>query len=313
MTPILDTIAPVFLVILAGFIFARTGLLSGAVQTGLMQFVLRVGIPALLFRTMVDARPPGGETLRLWGVYFGALAVVWLASAAVTHAMLRRPPEDQPMIAMSACFGNIVLLGIPIALAIYGPAAATPLAVITSIHTVVLWLAATLHVEAVSEHGTATVRSLLRELSVNLLTNPIIIAILAGTLWRQTGVGLGEAPRATIDLLAQAGMPCALFALGLSLRDFSLRGQVPTLAALLVLKLAALPLLVWLLAFQVAAIEPVWAGVAVLFAACPTGVNAFLLANQYGRVINSTSGAIALGTALSVGTMTALLMLIAPP
>lgn len=312
MNPILNTIAPVFLVIFAGYAFARTGLLSGAVQAGLMQFVLRVGIPALLFRTMVDARPPGGETLRLWGVYFGALAVVWLASAAITHFVLRRPKEDQPMVGMSACFGNIVLLGIPIALAIYGPEAATPLAVITSIHTVVLWLTATLHVEAVSEHATATARSLLRELATNLLTNPIIIAILAGTLWRQTGIGLGDAPRATVDLLAQAGVPCALFALGLSLRDFSLRGQVPTLAALLLLKLVALPLLVWVLAFQVVRLDPLWAGVAVLFAACPTGVNAFLLANQYGRVINSTSGAIALGTALSVGTMTALLILIAP-
>jgi len=313
MTTIFNTIAPVFLVIFAGFVFARAGLLSRTVETGLMQFVLRVGIPALLFRTMVEARPPGGETVRLWGVYFGALAVVWLTSAALTHFVLRRPKEDQPMVGMSACFGNIVLLGIPIVLAIYGPEAATPLAVITSIHTIVLWLTATLHVEAVAEHGTATLRSLLHELSVNLLTNPIIIAILAGTLWRQTGLGLGEAPGGAVDLLAQAGVPCALFALGLSLRDFSLRGQAPTIVALLILKLIALPLLVWTLAFQVAELDPLWAGVAVMFAACPTGVNAFLLANQYGRVIDSTSGAIALGTALSVGTMTAIVFLIAPP
>jgi hypothetical protein len=153
----------------------------------------------------------------------------------------------------------------------------------------------------------------LRELGVNLLTNPIILAILAGTLWRQTGIGLGDAPRAMLDLLAQAGVPCALFALGLSLRDFSIRGQVPTLAALLLLKLVLFPLLVWWLAFRVVPLDPLWARVAVLFAACPTGVNAFVLAKQYGRVVNSTSGAVALGTALSVGTMTAILVVISPP
>ncbi|RIA47717.1 AEC family transporter [Dichotomicrobium thermohalophilum] len=312
MTTIISTIAPVFLVILAGFAFARSGLMSRTAETGLMEFVLRVGIPALLFRTMVDARPPGGETLRLWGVYFGALVAIWLLSALVTHFLLRRPKEDQPMVGMSACFGNIVLLGIPIVLATYGPEAATPVAVITSIHTALLWLAATLHVETVSEHGRTTTRTLLRELAVNLLTNPIILAILAGTLWRQTGIGLGMAPRAMFDLLAQAGVPCALFALGLSLRDFSIRGQVPTLTALLLLKLVLFPLLVWVLAFRVVPLDPLWAGVAVLFAACPTGVNAFILAKQYGRVINSTSGAVALGTALSVGTMTAILLLISP-
>lgn len=312
MTTIFSTIAPVFLVILAGFAFARGGLISRSAEAGLMEFVLRVGVPALLFRTMVDARPPGGETLRLWGIYFGALAVMWIVSALVTQFALRRPKEDQPMVAMSACFGNVVLLGIPIVLAIYGREAATPVAVITSIHTALLWLGATLHVEAVSEHGQTSARALVTELGQNLLANPIILAVLAGTLWRQTGIGLGESPRAMLDLLAQAGVPCALFTLGLSLRDFSIRGQVPTLTALLLIKLVGLPLLVWALAFHVVRLDPVWAGVAVLFAACPTGVNAFVLAKQYGRVINSTSGAVALGTALSVGSMTAILVVLSP-
>jgi len=312
MTTIISTIAPVFLVILAGVAFARGGLISRTAEAGLMEFVLRVGIPALLFRTMVDARPPGGETLRLWGVYFGALAAIWLLSALVTRFLLRRPKEDQPMIGMSSSFGNIVLLGIPVVLSTHGAEAATPVAVITSIHTALLWLAATLHVEAVSEHGQTSTRALLSELGQNLLTNPIILAVLAGTLWRQTGIGLGEAPRTMLDMLAQAGVPCALFALGLSLRDFSIRGQVPTLAALLMLKLVLFPLLVWVLAFWVLPLDPLWASVAVLFAACPTGVNAFILAKQYGRVINSTSGVVALGTALSVGTMTAILVMISP-
>jgi len=70
---------------------------------------------------------------------------------------------------------------------------------------------------------------------------------------------------------------------------------------------------VWWLAFRVAPLDPLWASVAVLFAACPTGVNDFILAKQYGRVVNSTSGAVALGTALSVGTMTAILVVISPP
>ena len=312
MTTIISTIAPVFLVILAGFLFARTGLLSRSAEAGLIEFVLRVGIPALLFRTMVDARPPGEETLLLWAVYFGALALVWLGSVLITRYLLRRANEDQPVIGMSSCFGNTVLLGIPIGLAIYGPEAATPMAIITSIHAALLWLTATLHFELVSEHGRTTMSALVRELGANLLVNPIILAIIAGTLWRQTGVGLSDAPRAMFDLLAQAGVPCALFALGLSLRDFSIRGQVPTLTALLLLKLVALPALVGVLAFQVVALDPVWAGVAVLFAACPTGVNAFVLAKQNGRVVNSTSGAVALGTVLSLGTMTAILVLISP-
>jgi predicted permease len=312
MTTTLSTIAPVFLLIFIGLGFARSGLISRSAEAGIMEFVLRVGIPALLFRTMVDARPPGGETLRLWGAYFAAVAVMWLLSALVTRYLLGRPNQDQPMVAMTSIFGNIVLLGIPIGLAIYGPQAATPIAVLTSIHSIVLWLSATLHAEIVSEQGMASTRALMRDLGHNLLTNPIILAILAGILWRQTGIGLEGPAREVFDLLAQAGVPCALFALGLSLRDFSLRGQAPTLAAMLVMKLALMPLLVWVLAFHVAGLDAVWAGTATIFAACPPGVNAFVLARQYGRVINSTSGAVALGTLLSMGTVTAILVMLSP-
>ncbi|MFP3920750.1 MAG: AEC family transporter [Dichotomicrobium sp.] len=313
MTTILSTIAPVFLVILVGFGFARVGLMSRTAESGIMEFVLRVGIPALLFRTMVDARPPGGETLRLWATYFAAVGLLWAVSTVVTRYALGRPNPDQPMVAMTSIFGNVVLLGIPIGLAVYGPEAGTPIAVLTSIHSIVLWLAATLHAEAVSEHGTTSLHGLVRDLARNLLTNPIIMSILTGLLWRQTGIGLDGPVRGVFDLLAQAGVPCALFALGLSLRDLSLKGQAPTLAAMLTIKLAIMPLLVWWLTFHVAGLDPVWAGTATVFAACPPGVNAFVLARQYGRVLNSTSGAIALGTALSVATMTAILFLISPP
>jgi predicted permease len=47
---------------------------------------------------------------------------------------------------------------------------------------------------------------------------------------------------------------------------------------------------------------PVWAGVAVLFAACPCGVNAYLFAERYRQGMADASSAIALSTALSLFT-----------
>lgn len=309
MNTVLATIAPVFIIILLGYASARLKLFSREAASGVSEFVLKIGIPALLFRTMVDARPPGGETLSLWGAFFGAAALVWLTSTLVTKWLLHRPAADQPMIAMAATFGNTVLLGIPIGLGYYGPEAATPMALLVSIHSVLLWFVATLHAEWVIRSGQHSFMGIIKELAANLLTNPIILAILAGSLWRQTGIGLGQAPREVFNLLAQAGVPSALFALGLSLQDFTFRGQVPTLAALGIIKLVLMPLLVWLLAVKAFALPPVWAGVAVLFAACPTGVNAFLLAKQYGRVVNSVAGVIAIGTLLSIGTISLILWL----
>ena len=46
-----------------------------------------------------------------------------------------------------------------------------------------------------------------------------------------------------------------------------------------------------------------WAGVAVLFAACPSGINAYLFAERYGEGIAVASSAVALSTALALGTI----------
>lgn len=312
MNTVFATIAPVFIIILLGYVSARVRLISEEAASGVSEFVLKIGIPALLFRTMVDARPPGAETLQLWGAFFGAAAIVWLSASFSTRWILGRPPADQPVIAMAATFGNTVLLGIPIGLGFFGQEAATPMALLVSIHSVLLWFTATLHAEWVSRSTHHSPLDLLKELATNLLTNPIILAILAGTAWRQTGIGLGEAPRKVFDLLAQAGVPGALFALGLGLKDFTFRGQTPTLAVLSGIKLFLMPALVWVLAAQVFMLPPVWTGVAVLFAACPTGVNAFLFAKQYDRVVNSVAGGIAIGTLISVGTISLILLLLHP-
>jgi malonate transporter and related proteins len=63
------------------------------------------------------------------------------------------------------------------------------------------------------------------------------------------------------------------------------------------------PALVLLLATSVFAMPPVWVGVAVLFAACPCGINAYLFAERYNTGVADASSAIALSTLLSMGTI----------
>jgi predicted permease len=113
-----------------------------------------------------------------------------------------------------------------------------------------------------------------------------------------------------IALLGQAAAPAALVALGLGLTAFELRGQVATIAVICALSLALCPALAWLLAFHVFSLPPLWGGVAVLLAACPPGANAYLFATRYNAATGSVSAAVALGTALSVVSVTLVLVLL---
>jgi predicted permease len=75
------------------------------------------------------------------------------------------------------------------------------------------------------------------------------------------------------------------------------------------LKMLLLPLTVWLIARYVVGLDPFWTQNALVLAAMPTGANAYLFAERYGTGTASVSGAIGLGTAVSLITLSALFLI----
>ncbi len=304
MSNVLTVVLPVFILIGLGFGLGRRGLFSDEATKALGHYTFSLAVPAMLFRTMATTTIPEASLLSLWATFFGAVAVNWLVATIATARVLHRPSIDAPSIAMSASFGNVVMLGIPLSLGAFGEAAAAPMAVLISLHTPLLFGIGTLHQLAVGEHRGAPKIELAKELALELGRNPIILGIVAGTIWRLTGLGLHPVIDRVLLILAQSSVATSLFGLGLSLVGFQIKGQVPTLSMILGLKLVMMPLTAWLLAVQVFALPPVAAGVVVLFAAMPTGANAYIFANRNGRAVNSASGSVALGTSLAVLTAT---------
>lgn len=311
MYDVLLIVAPVFGLIALGFALARLRVVSEQAGAGLSEFVFTVAVPALLFRMMVTAEPAeDASPFALWGAFYGAVAITWGLAILATRYPLNRPARDGAPVAMGSCFGNIVMLGIPLSLDRFGAEAGTPLALILSVSSPLMWFAGTLHIELASRKGDLALGAMLKDLALSLLKNPIILGLLAGIAWRATGLGLHPVPDKMIALLGQAAVPAALVALGLGLTAFELKGQLPTIAVICVLSLAVYPALAWMLAFHVFDLPPLWAGVAVLLAACPPGANAYLFATRYGAATGSVSAAVALGTALSVISVTLILILL---
>lgn len=310
MNQVILTVAPVFGLIALGLATARFKILSSEAADGVAAFVFTIAMPSLIFRTLVTVEPPEASAWGLVISYMGATAITWILATVATRWPLGRPVEDGASIAMAAAFGNTVMMGIPLVVGHYGEAALAPLVVIIAIHAPVLWLAATLQVELAMRRETTSLAKLLADMGRDLARNPVILGIVCGGLWRLTGLGLHPIADKIIGLLGQAGIPGALFALGMGLAQYQIRGQVGTLTAINVLKLVVMPVVAWILARHVMGLPPLWTGVVVLVAACPTGVNAFLFASRYDRAVGSVSGTIALGTALSALTISALLVVL---
>jgi len=312
MSVVLDIVAPVFALIALGFAAGRWKLLDPVAGRGLTEFAFRLGIPALLCRTIATAKLDTLSVTELWASFYVAAIATWALATVATRLLLKRPSADGAAIAMVATFGNTAMLGLPLVLATYGQEALAPVAVILAIHAPVLWLMGLAHSAIVGDHGGASPMRILASVARELAQNAIIIGIVLGASWRLTGLELPVAVDKTLALVAQAGVPASLVALGLSLLSFEIKGQSATLIVVLLLKLAVMPLAAWTAATAFG-LTGAALGAVVILAAMPTGANAFLFATREGRAVNSASGAVALGSGLAALTSAATIALLAHP
>jgi hypothetical protein len=307
------TVAPVFGLILIGYVAGRSGYVSQAASKGVPEFIFKVAMPVLLFRTIATSKLPDIPLLSIVGTFFGAAAGTWLLATIVTRFPLRRPATDAPALAMGATFSNSVMLGIPLCLAHFGPSAAPILAIIVATDTGLLWLSAILHHAMVESSRSRSVLHALADLAQRLLNNPIILGCIAGLAWQWAGLTLPTVPDRIIALLAQAAVPGALCALGLALASYGLKSETPAVLMVTVLKCFIMPALAWILMSQLIPLPPLAAGVILAVSAMPVGANAYLFAAAYDRAPAAVSGAIALSTLVSVFTLTLLLYWIGNP
>ncbi len=309
MNTILNTVLPVFGMIMLGYGFFKAKIIDEASGKGLSLFVFNVAIPALLFRTMATLSSQDSAPWNLWGTYFGGLALTWILAAFVSKYISSLNFSGGASTSMASGFGNLAMLGTPLALAHFGPTVAVPLGMILSIHAPLLWFSATLHREFSKHSSNFSLANTGQELLTNLAKNAIVVALIAGTVWRMTGLGLHPIPDKMLTMLVDASVPAALFALGVSLAGYSLKGSWDGMFAVIGLKMIVMPVMVFVLGHYVFHLQPLWLEIAVLFAAMPTGANAFLFAQRNDEAVPAISGAIAAGTALAAITASVLLYL----
>lgn len=305
----LGIVLPVFSLILLGYLAGRTRLFSDEAVKGLNAFVFFIAIPILLFRSLARMDSSGVDGSILLAYYPPALVVFALAYILARKA-LRHQPDSAAVFATTGVFGNSVLLGVPLVLTAWGEAGVVPVMLIVSLHTLILVSLPTVMIEwhrsRNADHGGGVAASI-QAAFTGLVTNPIILALLAGGGWWMTGLGINPVVDRTFSLIAQAAAPVALFTLGASLTRYETGGAARDVSIMMTFKLLLMPLAVWVMADLIMGLDRMLVGIAVLVAAMPCGANTFVLAQRYDRLVARTATAVLLSTALAWITAAAII------
>jgi len=228
---------------------------------------------------------------------------------AVGRLWFRLPPDELTLHTVSAVFANTAYMGIPLFLTAFGTEGVLPAVVGTLCSFTLLIGGAIAALETTRAVG-PTLGLVVRQVTGALVRVPLLVAPFLGLAFSWAAI-----PKAVgnfLDLLGASAGPAALFALGLSLVSQSFRGEAKEVAWLVLLKLVAHPLLVWLLATFVFDLPRLWRDAAVLLAALPVGALVFVIAQQYDRYVQRASTAILASTIVSVATLTAMLIWLRP-
>jgi len=309
MFQVLVAVVPVFAVIAVGYGVAWIALVRETIGPWLARLVFNFLLPLLVFRTLATGHMPDGSPWALWGAYFGGCLLTWIAAHQVARRVLGAGGQSAVLIGFGGSYSNVLLLSLSLVYRLYGDVGALPLFILLSLHLPVMLFAAMVQLEWAAAPGETSIGAVIGKVVLATLKNPIMVALFAGLIYRQTGTGLDANIDQALKLVGQVALPGALFSLGISLKAYGSRSDLPTTGVIMGFKLFVLPLLVWLLARYVFALPDLWVTVATLSAAAPTGVNVYLFAARHQVAVGAVSGAIAFGTAVSALTITALLLL----
>jgi malonate transporter and related proteins len=303
MSPLTETVLFVFGLVALGYSAGWSGYLKTQTGDGLSEFAVGVAMPLLLFRTMVSADFHGAAPWRLWAAYFTAVVVAWAAGSFVTTQLFGRDSAAGVVGGVATAFSNLVLLGIPFTLGVFGQEGVDVLSLLVSVHLPTMMIASIIMFELFgrSDREPRPVLTLAADFARKIIVNPLIVGILAGLAWRITSLPLPGLALRFVDALAGIAGPLALFAMGLGLRRFGISGNVRLAFTLSLLKLFLMPaaalVMAWLLG-----LPPLSAKVAVAAAGLPSGINSYLIAVQFGTGQALASSQMTIATAGAVVT-----------
>lgn len=307
MASVLSVILPVFALIFLGFITRRLGLLGPTAASEVNRMVVWLCLPAMLFNATASASwahfwEPGFIAAYTAGTI--AVFVITLIWRWRVHKSL----ADASIQGLSASYANTGYMGIPLCILVFGDAGLQPALISSLIVICVLFALAVVCIE-VALQSEPSLFNAVRKVALALLKNPLVVSPLLGGVWAASGLSVALPAQRVLDLLAAATAPCALISLGLFLAHKQV-GRSDGSLPLVALKLVVHPFLVWLLAYQILDLPPLWAHSALLLSALPTGTGPFMLAEYYQRDAAVVSRSILFSTLGSLVTLSLCLYVI---
>lgn len=277
MADVLQGLSLIFVLIAAGYVAARCGVVGSSDRLVLNRVSFYVATPALMYTVLQRA----DSAALLSPVILVIAASALLCAGVLTLASLRwfrRSWIETALTATAAGYVNANALGLPIAIhVLHNGALAAALALLQMVTAAPAILAM-----LESDRGNRAGR---RSALGRIIANPVVIASVAGVITSSLSLRTPAIILEPLNVLGESAIPMILISFGASLHGQRLPGTGGNLAPVLLastLKLLLMPCTAWLLSIALR-LSPEHTLAAVTLAALPTAQNLYTYAATYQR------------------------------
>ena len=233
----LNATVPVFLVMVLGYVLRRAEILNANFVAVSNKFNFKVTLPVLLFTDMAatDIRADFDGAL----VLFSALVTLVMFSAVWLLARLLL--RDRTLIGafvQASCRSSVAVLGIAFITNIYGDAGVAPMMILGAVPLFNILSVIVLTFEG---EGAQSGVSNLKRAAVGIVTNPILIGLVLGTLSGLLRIHYPPIVDKALDLVASLATPQALICIGAGFEGRKALAKLKATLASSAVKLVILP------------------------------------------------------------------------
>ena len=301
----LNATLPIFFTMILGWVFKKVRLMDETFVKKMNKFVFQAALPTLLFQDLATV-----DFFDVWDtkfVLFCFFATLISILGVTALSFVLKDKSIQGEFIQASYRSSAAILGIAFIQNIYGNAGMAPLMIIA---TVPLYnVMAVVVLSLMKPQREPLNKKLLFKTLKGILTNPIILGIVAGMFWSLLKLPMPVILEKTVKNVAVLATPLGLMAMGASfeLKQASSRLKPAILASSI--KLVVLVILFLPIAVRLGFTHEKLIAILVMLGSCTT-VSCYIMAKNMGHEGVLTSSAVMLTTLFSAFTLTGWLYLL---
>lgn len=300
----LNATVPVFLVIVAGYVFNRMGMFSEGFISSANKFIFNVCLPVMIFADMAQTDIASDFDPKLV-IYSAVITTVAFALIWIGARLFIKDRSIIGAFVQASYRSSVAVMGFAFMMNIYGRTGLMPMIIIGCVPLYNIYAVTVLSFEGEDARNSTDKASKIRNACIGIVKNPIIIGIAVGCIGSLLNVYsyMPVMISKTLDNLRAIATPLSLIVIGASFEGRKAIAKIkPTIACCLI-KLIALPFVFLFVAVMIGFRGEALLALVIMLGS-PTTPSCYIMAKNMKNDGVLTSSVIAASTLFSSFTLT---------